>query len=701
MPKQQLFIYIILWSIQTAFPQENAPNCQTGAGAASKIRTAGTGTVLFTSADVYKTCWSQDEIAVLTARMILEDVIPETRMISIRCNDDVSDLVEYFKSIINAIRSCAKSRKKHIMLQALTDLLGGYLHHAVLPIARKGYYAGVIDFDYIEKLIQLYEELKWFLRTNGQGWTTPLIVNKEINAPPVDLEKEFPTKDSNSSCLKLLFYEHEPLKARKRRNVNLEKGIYFPLPFFDSKHRPSAIVVPLKKNALRNIESRRAAYVLMKYYMTASRCLKEKQARPELVQKFQNNLFTFIDHEVMPKLGDDKFYAAFGGVERILKTLKHSGARAGEVSCNEDEGAGEEELGALPSDTDGGRTKMFLIAMLIVIFAWFIIGTCFICYRMRNSKKATDIKDKKRSSTDGSTSCSSKWSSFLSKSSSRSSSKNQYCKCCESLISEKSGQDYVSTSDYSEEKTKKKPKRRLFGSCGKRSTQSSPCICTGSDSPPIIEAKQSAKVLPSIAEMSEKSQPKEKKSNLLRKITFAKESSFSSSEGSSKPCAPPWLKIKNTVPCPAYSDKTTNYTSSKSNSNETNNLDTVPLDQSTKKDSDVETTQTQETHEDKSMQSSSNEHNLKKWYQSKKNEHETSTEAMEDLSASEHHSKEEENKEEPADANYDTFHMSACHTSMSGAYDLYRKSPDYNKPFIFGYDFQTTTSSDMSEDEDD
>lgn len=63
----------------------------------NKVRASGSGTVLFGPTDVYKICWSQEEIAILTARMILEDIVPDPKMISVQCNDDVEDLVQYFK----------------------------------------------------------------------------------------------------------------------------------------------------------------------------------------------------------------------------------------------------------------------------------------------------------------------------------------------------------------------------------------------------------------------------------------------------------------------------------------------------------------------------------------------------------------------------------------------------------------------------
>lgn len=53
-------------------------------------------------------------------------------------------------------------------------ILGGYLNHFVVPIAKRAFYAGYIDFDNMERLYQLFDEIKCFLRTNGHGWAKPV-----------------------------------------------------------------------------------------------------------------------------------------------------------------------------------------------------------------------------------------------------------------------------------------------------------------------------------------------------------------------------------------------------------------------------------------------------------------------------------------------------------------------------------------------
>lgn len=58
--------------------------------------------------------------------------------------------------------------------------LGGYLNHVVLPIAKFAYYGGSLNYENTEKLYQLFDELKCFLRTNGEGWEKPMTITGNI-----------------------------------------------------------------------------------------------------------------------------------------------------------------------------------------------------------------------------------------------------------------------------------------------------------------------------------------------------------------------------------------------------------------------------------------------------------------------------------------------------------------------------------------
>lgn len=82
------------------------------------------GTVLFTHADSRRECYSADEVALLTSRMMFQDLLPSESELSIKCNDNIMDLIQYFRIMLNVVRCITHGRTKHIILMALTDTLG-------------------------------------------------------------------------------------------------------------------------------------------------------------------------------------------------------------------------------------------------------------------------------------------------------------------------------------------------------------------------------------------------------------------------------------------------------------------------------------------------------------------------------------------------------------------------------------------------
>ncbi|XP_072384639.1 uncharacterized protein [Diabrotica undecimpunctata] len=415
----------------------------------------GVGTVLFTPADVYKQCWSLEEIAILTTRMILEDLLPDVTVFNIDSNAFVDDIVSYFRLLIEVVKTATTGRKKRVTLLALTDLLGGYLQYAVLPLARYAFYAGLIDYTSMEKLIQLFEEIKWFLRTNGQGWPKPMTTTPVLTIEPINFETETP---KIPSCCSQLFYTESEQNSQSENNnaTVVTTEITFPLPFFDSRVRPSAIAVPFKRFTLRNIESRRASHIILKFFIASTKCFKEKKSSKATTLKFHNSFFGWLRRDVLTKIEDDKFYSAFGGILRIEETLKAMGAvDEGENTCIPE---GEQEIVVPEAGVSHKHftSSIILIVMLAIILLWFIIGTVFICLRMRRSQKKQDEKDQTKSRPTSSSSLeTSKWSLF-SKSKSDQSVEGK-CKCS----SKTSAFSTSYTSDYDlEEKIKKRKQKQ-------------------------------------------------------------------------------------------------------------------------------------------------------------------------------------------------------------------------------------------------
>lgn len=112
-----------------------------------------------------------------------------------------------------------------------------------------------------------------------------------------------------------LFKRTEPAKIK----------IDIPMPFFDSKTHPSAIAVPFRRFSLRNVESKSSAYILLKFYVAATKCLASKDADQSSVNTFNSDFYAFLNWKVIPHMCDEKFYSAFGGILRVVETLKQLG----------------------------------------------------------------------------------------------------------------------------------------------------------------------------------------------------------------------------------------------------------------------------------------------------------------------------------------------------------------------------------------
>lgn len=118
-----------------------------------------------------------------------------------------------------------------------------------------------------------------------------------------------------------MFVQNEPFDNNQGGHCDAT----IPLPFFDSVTRPSAIAIPTKTCPLHNVEANTSSYLVMKFFVTSHKCLQVRNTKPENIQKFQNDFMVWVDGQIMPRLPDEKFYAAFGGILRVRSTLQRLG----------------------------------------------------------------------------------------------------------------------------------------------------------------------------------------------------------------------------------------------------------------------------------------------------------------------------------------------------------------------------------------
>lgn len=132
-----------------------------------------------------------------------------------------------------------------------------------------------------------------------------------------------------------------------------------PLPLLEDSDFPHTIAVPFKVHPLRNMQSRKSAYVLERYYITVIKCLISKNTLGRDIRRFNSQFHSWIVSQVIkitikfnqlkiktyhsimflqtfslkihmifqvyPHLEDEKWYPAFGGVYRIIETIKKIG----------------------------------------------------------------------------------------------------------------------------------------------------------------------------------------------------------------------------------------------------------------------------------------------------------------------------------------------------------------------------------------
>ncbi|GLV36940.1 uncharacterized protein CBL_02225 [Carabus blaptoides fortunei] len=366
------------------------------------LHSENVGTVLFSDADNLRKCWPREKVSLLTSRMMFQDILPARSALNMADEQYNTALTKYFRMMVDTVKKKTSGKSKDIMLQALTDALGGYLYHLALPMAKHAFYMGNISYESVRKLYDLYDELAAFLRTNGKYWLPPITNFAGMNTG-AKLEV-LPMSDNEKSdvCAALTYIEHS------------DNSVSIPIPFLDSQSVPSSIAVPFKVYSLRNLQSKHTAYVLVKYYTTSIGCLKQKKATKSVLDKFNNDFEEFINAEVMVHLNDEQLYPAFGSVYRVLKTLNIATGHHSKYLESMDSGGPmkdfvehkskavkqnkEETLekGETVFEYLGDRNhRIILIPAIIFVACVWIFVICLYCFckhRMRRRKpKKTDV----------------------------------------------------------------------------------------------------------------------------------------------------------------------------------------------------------------------------------------------------------------------------------------------------------------------
>ncbi|XP_043656798.1 uncharacterized protein LOC122622435 isoform X2 [Drosophila teissieri] len=294
------------------------------------------GTNLF--GNYRKNCFSAEDIALISARKDFELLVPKSFPSSMLTDSIVYMLLRYFNTVNQIVKRMSDEDTRLILQRAFYDALGGYLRYYLLPMAQLSFYAGRIKLNTVERLVNIYQQCKTTLNTNGNGWRTP---HKDIMSQfqlgkiePVKLPKSCHSQEDASSCASLdqTCISQEPDQGNMI--VTLPR-----LETLDENGYLSNIYLPFRKRRIYNLRSPRSECVLVKFFQTLTSCHRFQGISQA---NYNRQLLAWIKENLEIHYGDDVFYPGLGRILQIQERLSK-------------EKNPEEESRAPPNENDAQR----------------------------------------------------------------------------------------------------------------------------------------------------------------------------------------------------------------------------------------------------------------------------------------------------------------------------------------------------------
>lgn len=221
-------------------------------------------------------------------------------------DNDYEMLLKYFHKVSRNIERMSHALNKNIALSAFHDVLGGFLKSTLIPNAKISFYAGNVTLHTVREILDLYEKCKTSLDTKGLGWSNPVAMSNPY-AIPLYL------KLVEGDCSDLLLLDEEESESE-------DEIIALPrLEYDDNSNGLTNIWLPFRRKHVYNLRSKQSAFIFMRFFIDANKCYENERLSP---QEFNQKLERWIRINVVPHLKDEQLYAGFGGVLRVLRSLK-------------------------------------------------------------------------------------------------------------------------------------------------------------------------------------------------------------------------------------------------------------------------------------------------------------------------------------------------------------------------------------------
>ncbi|XP_055902952.1 uncharacterized protein LOC129938815 isoform X1 [Eupeodes corollae] len=259
-----------------------------------------------------KNCFTSEDVALLAARRDFELLIPKTIPSCLLDDDLVRILMQYFYEANQVVDKMTIGHSNTIARKAFFDAMGGYLQFYMVPISMFSFYAGLIKLRTVENILELLDQSKSFLNTNGNGWRHPMTDFSNINIQIEPLQIVIDQMEQDTPCIEL--------EVQDYRDVE-KSDMIIDLPRLDIEENGHLgnIWLPFKRKNTFNLKTSQSAFVLLKYFDLTTRCYNFK----DICQATFNGHFKkWIIENLEVHLKDEVLYPGLGAILRILETLR-------------------------------------------------------------------------------------------------------------------------------------------------------------------------------------------------------------------------------------------------------------------------------------------------------------------------------------------------------------------------------------------
>lgn len=257
-----------------------------------------------------------------------------------------------------------------------------------------------------QNVFDLYERCKELLDTNGNSWSDPITDFSQFNIKIIPLVIP---KSSDDEAMKAC----ANLVTNQNDNDN-DEDMLVSLPKIETEDNDdlSTIRLPLKRKHTFSINSKKSAFVLVRYFVMVTQCFKYQGINQS---PFNKRLNLWINDNVLPYLDDDELYPAFGAILRIMESIKgpydatYQGSRENKSKRQRQQLVGQSNIldnfGNSPNEdefsfSDSNRDFNWWLNAILASVGIFILACLLIYMLIRiccNRKKIQEVEYGKRS----------------------------------------------------------------------------------------------------------------------------------------------------------------------------------------------------------------------------------------------------------------------------------------------------------------